>query len=156
MFGLSPRFKVTRVVLRLLTRIKNPLDVSASMSAMLRRVNDLSSWFALVEMVGHRRSVGHKLVGEDQAKKLEDGLVERLKSATASELADEWNLFALSLRTLNWLEDKDKIRLAARLHEHLVDDGFVLTLLRTAVNYAHYNRTHREASFLGRTDRGVR
>ena len=139
MLGLSPRFKVTRVVLRLLRRIGDPEDLMASMSAMLGKVDTLSGWFELVEMVGHRQSVGHKLVGENQAKQLEDQFVDRLKSATAKQFMDEWNLFALSLRTLHWLEDEDRARLAARLREHLIEDGFVLTLLRTAVNYAHYN-----------------
>ena len=139
MFGLSPRFKVTRVVLRLLRRIEDPEDLMVSMSVMLEKVDTLSGWFELVEMVGHRESGGFKLVGEEQAKKLEDQFVDRLKSATAKQLMDEWSLFDLSLRTLHWLEDEAKVRLAARLSEHLVEDGFVLTLLRTAVNYAHHN-----------------
>ena len=139
MFGLSPRFKVTRVVLRLLKRIEDPEDLMSSMSAMLGKVDTLSGWFELIEMVGYHQSVGHKLVGEEQAKKLEDQFVDRLKSATAKQLMGEWNLFALSLRTLHWLKDEAKVRLAAGLSEHLVEDGFVLTLLRTAVNYAHYN-----------------
>ena len=139
MFGMPPRIKLTRVVLRLLTRVKDPLDASTGLVAILRRIVDLSGKLALVEMVGHRQSVGHRLVGEDQAKKLEDGLAECLKSATVSQLADEWNLFVLSLRIPNWLKGEERVRLAARLHEHLADDGFVLTLLRTAVSYAHFN-----------------
>ena len=137
MFGLSPRFKATRVVLRLLTRIKDPEDLMATMSTILGKVDTLSGWFELVEMVGHRQSVGHRLVGEEQAKKLENQFVNRLQSATAEQLTDEWNLFAISLRTRHWVEDDS--RLADRLREHIVDDGFVLTLLRTAVNYSHYN-----------------
>ena len=137
MFGLSPRFKVTRVVLRLLTKIKDPEDLMATMSTVLGKVDTLSGWFELVEMVGHRQSVGHRLVGEEQAKKLENQFVNRLKSATARQLTDEWNLFAISLRTRHWVEDDS--RLVDRLREHIVDDGFALTLLRTAVNYMHYN-----------------
>ena len=38
-----------------------------------------------------------------------------------------------------WLEDDDKAILTERLREHLSEDEFVLTLLRTAVHYAHYN-----------------
>ena len=139
MLALSPRFKVTRVVLRLLTRIKDPEALSASVSRMLERVDSLSGQFQLVEMVGHKESVGHKLIGEDQARILEEQLVDRLKSATTEELTNEWNLFALSLRPLNWVEGEERDRLASKLREHLADDGFVLTLLRTAVNYAHRN-----------------
>ena len=146
MFGFSPRFKATRVVLRLLTRMEEPITLSECVSAMLERLDTLSGQFELVEMVGHRESVGHKLISEDQAGKLEEQLVDRLRSATAEELTNEWNLFALSLRPLNWLEGEEMSRLASRLREHLVDDGFVLTLLRTAVSYVHYNG-HSEKRF---------
>ena len=139
MLGFSPRFKVSRVVYRLLKNINDPGDLMARMPGMLGKVDTLSGKFVLVEMAGHRKAVGHGLVDEDQAKKLEDQFVDRLKSATVKELAREWNLFALSLRTLNWLAGEDKLQLAARLREHLVEDGFVLALLRTAVNYAHSN-----------------
>ena len=139
MLGLSPRFKVTRVVYRLMNRVKNPEDLMNSLSTMLGKVETLSGRLRLVEMVGHRESVGHKLISEDHAKKLEDQLVSRLKSTTGKQLVDEWDLFTLSFRTLDWLEGEDKIRLAARLREHFVEDGFVLTVFRTAVNYAHFN-----------------
>ncbi len=139
MFGMPPRIKLTRLVLRLLTKVRDPVDVSTDVIVMLTRIVDLSGRLALVEMVGHRQSVGRRLVGEDQAKRLEDKLVERLRSMPANQLANEWDLFGLSFRVLNWLESKDKVRLADRLREHLIEDGFVLALLRTAVNYAHYN-----------------
>ena len=141
-FGVPPRFKVNRVVLRLLKRIEDPDDLTASISTMIGKVDTLSGWFVLVEVIGHRQSVGHKLVKEDQAKTLEDQCVDRLKSATAEQLAVEWNLFALTIRTVNLSGDEDRIRLLARLREHLVEDEFVLTLLRTAVNYLHYNGHH--------------
>ncbi len=146
MFGFSPRFKATRVVLRLLRRIEDPTALSDCVSEMIKRVDSLSGQFELVEMVGHRESVGHKLISEEQARKLEDQLVDRLKSATAEDLRDEWNLFALSLRPLDWVEGEEKSRLTSRLREHLADDGFVLTLLRTAVSYVHYNG-HSEKRF---------
>ena len=139
MLALAPRFKVTRVVLRLLTRIKDSAALSASASTMLDKIDDLSGQFVLVEMVGHRQSIGHELIAKGAAKKLEDEFVRHLKSSTANQLTDEWNLFALSLRTLNWFEGEDRAQLAARLREHLVEDAFVLALLRTAVNYAHSN-----------------
>ena len=41
---------------------------SAIMSAMFGKIETLSGWFELVEMVGHRQSIGHKLIDEDQAK----------------------------------------------------------------------------------------
>ena len=139
MLGFSPQVKSRRVVLRLLMRFEASEHLMASMSMMVDKVDTLSGWFQLIEMVGHRDSVGHKLVGEDQARELEDQFLDRLKSATAEQLVDEWNLFGLLLRTLIRLEGEDKARLAERLRDHLAEDEFVLTLLRTSVNYAHYN-----------------
>ena len=139
MFDVSPRFRVTRVVLRFLRRIENSDELMASMYAMLAKVDTLSGWFELVEMVGHRQSVGHELVNEPQAKKLENQFVDRLESATAEQLAGEWNLSVLSLRTVNLIGGEDKVRLVTRLREHLAEDEFALTLLCTAVNYMDYN-----------------
>ncbi len=139
MLDLSPRFKVSRVVYRLLKRIENPEDLTASLPTMLGKVETLSGQLRLVEMVGRRESVGHGLIGRDQEKVLEEQLVERLESATAEQLAEDWELFPLSLRILFWVEGEDKVRLSERLREHLIHDGFVLNLLRTAVNHGRYN-----------------
>ena len=139
MLGLSPRIKASRVVLRLLMRFKASEDLMAEMPIMAEKVDTLSGWFQLVEMVGHRESVGHKLVDEDHARKLEGQFVGRLKSATAEQLADEWDLYVMLLRTLMWLEGEDKDELVLKLRAHLVDNQFALALLRTAVNYVHFN-----------------
>lgn len=137
MFGISPRFKVVRVVLRLLRRIENPDELMDCMSLMFGKVDSLSGWFELVELVGHRENIGNGLVSQDQAKSLEDQLVDRLMTSTAGQLANEWNLASISVRTVVWLEDDEKEGLVTRLRENLSEDGFVLNLLRTAVSYAH-------------------
>ncbi len=139
MLSFSPRFKVTRVAYRLLRRIEAPNDLMSSMNAMVHKVETLSGWFQLLEMVGHRESVGHKLVDADQAGLLESQFVERLESASTEQLVGEWNLFAMLLRTLKRLQCEQRHELALKLQAHLADDHFVLALLRTAVNYAHTN-----------------
>ena len=103
------------------------------MDEILDKVDALSGWQCVIEMVGHRGAVGNPLVGEDQARDLANRLVERLKSATAEQLAEEWNLYALCVRPPSWLDDEDRGRLTARLAEHIGDDRFVLALLRLAV-----------------------
>ena len=143
MFGLPPRFRITRLVLRLLRRIKDPDDLMSILGSILDKVGTLSGKFELIEIVGHRQSVGNQLVKEDQAKKLEDHLVDLLESATSKQLAGEWDLYVLLIRTVNLSGDEDKSQLTARLREHLADDGFVVTLLCTAVNYA-YSNGHKE------------
>ncbi len=104
---------------------------------MLAKIDSLSGWLDVVELVGHRDRVGRQLVDIADSTKLEHQLVERLKSASAPKLAGEWSLARLSMRALAWLEGDDKDRLARRLREHLSDDEFVLTLLRASVGYRY-------------------
>ena len=138
-FDLSPRFKASRVVYRLLNRIESPEDLAAYLPAMLGKIETLSGQFRLVEMVGHRKSSGRGLIGRDKSKVLEEQLMKRVESATANQLAEEWELFPLSLRIQLWVEGEDKVRLGERLRKHLNHDEFVLALLRTAIHYAHSN-----------------
>lgn len=139
MLFFSPRVKASRVILRLLRRIQNPKVLTDIMSSVLVKVDTLSGWQCLVELVGHRENIGHKLVSEEDAKGFEAQLVERLKSATTEQLMAEWDLCALTLRTVYRLEGKDKDELAERLRHHLRQEGFIFTLLRTAVRYVRYN-----------------
>ena len=129
----SPRMKASRVILRLLRRIQDLNALAESVHEILGKIDTLSGRQWIVEMVGHRGRGANRPVDEDQAKTLEDRLLERLESATAEQLAEEWNLFALLVRPLSWLDEEDRGRLTARLREHLSDDGFVLALLRLAV-----------------------
>ena len=137
--GLSPRFKAVYVISRLVRRIEDGDALMDKMHEVLEKVDSLSGWLHLVEMVGHRESGGLRLVGEEQAKMLENPLVVRLESSTVEQLTGEWDLFALSVRTLLWLDGEDKERLAAILCEHLGDDRFVLALLLTSFGYVHYS-----------------
>ncbi len=136
-FELSPRRKAYRVVLFILRRVADKAALAGSLPAVLAKIDSLSGWLEVVELVGHRDRVGPQLVDIADATKLEHQLVERLRSASARELAGEWSLARLSMRALAWLEGQDKDRLAGRLREHLSEDGFVLTLLHTSVGYAY-------------------
>ena len=131
----SPRVKVTRVVLRLLRRIEDPAALAGCIEEMLDHVDSLSGWLCLVEMVGYRENIGHKLVGDAEARGLEQQLVHRILDCTPEQLAEEWNLAALCCRPLAWLEGDDNEQFANSLQEHLAHDDFVITVLRTAVVY---------------------
>ena len=131
--AIPPRIKVSRVILRLMRRIDDPETLATCIGEILQKVPTLSGRLDLVEMVGHRESVGHRLVSEDQARKLEQQIVEELESITTEHLRAEWDLIGLSLRTLLWPQDAGKDNLAERLRSHLSDDEFVLALLRSAV-----------------------
>ena len=137
---LSPRVKTTRVVLRLLRRIEDPAELARSVEQMLNRVDSLSGWLCLVEMVGYRENIGSKLVGEADARLLEQQLVPRMLACTAEQLVAEWDLASVCCRPLEWLDGDDKEQYANSLQEHLAHDDFVVALLRTSVNYAYTNR----------------
>ena len=131
--AIPPRIKVSRVILRLMRRIDDPETLATCIDEVLQKVPSLSGRLDLVEMVGHRQSVGHGLVSEDQAHKLEQKIVEELESITTADLGAEWDLIGLSLRPLLWLQDAQKDNLTERLRRHLSDDEFVLALLRSSV-----------------------
>ena len=138
-FGMAPRYKAIYVVSLLVSRIEDQNTLMDKMQDILGKVEYLSGWIHLVEMVGHRESVGRRLVGKEQARILEGRLVARLESSTVEQLTGEWDLFALSVRTLLWLDGEDKKRLEAILYKHLGDDRFILALLLTSFGYAHYD-----------------
>lgn len=136
-FEPSPRLKAYFVVRSILRRVGDKAAFAGSLPAVLQKIDSLSGWLEVVESVGYRDRVGQQLVDIADATKLECQLVKRLRSASAGELAGEWNLLELSVRALSWLEGDDKDGLAKRLREHLSDDDFVRTLLRTSVGYRY-------------------
>ena len=131
--AIPPRIKVSRVILRLMRRMDDPETLATCIGEILQKVPTLSGRLDLVEMVSHRESVGHRLVSEVQARKLEQQIVKELESITTDHLRAEWDLIGLSLRPLLWLQDAEKRNLAERLRSHLSNDEFVLALLRSAV-----------------------
>ena len=132
-----PRFKANRVIYRLLRRIQDQDALGDQVRNMLNEVNSLSGKLCLVEMVGHRENVGHRLASCEVAKELEIELLESLTSSTTDQLESEWDLIGLSLRPVRWFQDERKSRLEQKFSEHLTADRFVLALLRSAAGYAY-------------------
>ena len=100
--GLDARLVVTRVVLRLLRQLPNPEEVEHIVRETLPRCSTLSSRFSLIQMVGHQKGAGHKLISASAADELEAELVETVRSAGPTELAQEWDL----LRLLYWVQER--------------------------------------------------
>ena len=139
MFSLPPRIKASQVAYQLLRRMRDPDALASGVSEMLGKIDSLSGQFDLIEMVGHHESVGHRLISEEKAKELEREFVRNLESAAAKELSDEWDIYALCYRTLKLFDGVDENRLTTRLRQHLSEDGFVLSILRTAIGYRTTN-----------------
>ena len=144
LLSFSPRFKATRVIYRLLRRVQNRETLAGYIAEMLPKANSLSGRLCLIEMVGHRESVGTGLVSEEWAAQLEAGLLEQLVTATAEELALEWDLIGLSLRPILWNHGEEKLRIAQRYSEYLINDNFVFALLRSGAGYAYSSRGMRQ------------
>ena len=136
---IAPHFKLTRVIYRILRRVRDQERLADIMPELLERVDKLSGRLTLVEMVGHQQSDTRGLIGEDQTKLLENQLAEQMTAASAKQLAREWDLYALCLRVPLLVEGPYKPQLAARLREHLNEDEFVLALWRSSVDYVRYN-----------------
>ena len=133
----TPRTKASRVIYRLLRRIQNQDALGNLTLQMLDEVNSLSGKLCLVEMVGYREHVGHRLASDELARELEFGLLDSLAAATVDDLEREWDLIGLSLRPVGWFQDDRKSRLEQQFSEHLTTDHFVLALLRAAAGYAY-------------------
>ena len=69
-FDPSPRLKASRLVYRLLRRLDDPAALAESVFKLLAKIKAMSGQLAVVQTVGYRESVGHRLVDEAQAKNL--------------------------------------------------------------------------------------
>lgn len=89
---LGPSFVVSRVVYRLVRSLKDPNATEAAVSDILPQVTTLSSKLSLIEMVGYREGVGHRLVSEDAARTFASDWRAQVRAAAADFLANEGEL----------------------------------------------------------------
>jgi energy-coupling factor transporter ATP-binding protein EcfA2 len=92
---LGANMKLTRVVLRLLRKVENPAAVAMLVKTVSPRIEALSSRAALVEMVGHRENISHRLVTEEEGSLLEEQLLTAMEHTPTHELARERDLVRL-------------------------------------------------------------
>jgi hypothetical protein len=99
---------VTRVVLRLFRRLESESDRETAVAAILPRLRSQSSRLELVQFAGHREHVGHKLVSEAFAARIEHEFLEEVRRGRSSVPAEEWNL----IRVYWVLKERDGDRFA--------------------------------------------
>ena len=92
MFDFGASLVVGRVVYRLVRSLKDPRAIEAAVREILPQVTTLSSRLELIEMVGYREDVGHKLVSEDAARAFQTDWRFQVRAASADVLADEREL----------------------------------------------------------------
>jgi hypothetical protein len=125
--------KLERVVLRLLRRIDDPEALALKLKMIMLRIETLSARLQLVEMVGHRKHVGHGLVAEEEARNLEEHVLTALEHAAPDSLAGERDLVRLLLRVREIDQERGEA-LSARLAER---DPVFLAVLRSSLRESH-------------------
>ena len=93
MYEFDTRLVVGRVVYRLLRSLKEKTAVENAVSEILPQVSSLSSKYELICDVGYKEGIGHKLVSEEFAKKLEKEWRMGFRTAGIEDLAKEPGLF---------------------------------------------------------------
>ena len=98
MFDLPSKMSVTRVTLRLLRSLNDPVKVEEVVCQILPELKSLSSKLELINIVGYQENVGHKLVSEQMALVFEKDWGEEVRSASIDDLAGEHELLRIFLR----------------------------------------------------------
>jgi hypothetical protein len=101
MFDLDTRLVVGRVTYRLLRRLKDPAAVEAAVREILPELESLSAKLEVINDVGYREGVGHKLVSESAAAQFEKAWRAEVRSARVEALAQESDLVRILLLTKN-------------------------------------------------------
>lgn len=93
MFGFGPQMSVVRVVYRLIRSQNSEAFVEAVVRDALPQLEKAFSRLTLVQMVGHRESVGHRLVPEHIAAEFERAWRSFFRGLSDYALAQEFELF---------------------------------------------------------------
>jgi hypothetical protein len=129
MLDFEGKFAVTRVVYRALERVDDEHDRLAIVRRVLPRVGQLSGRQQLIDLVGHRQNVGHRLIPEADAEALYREHNEEVLASSPAALAQEHQLVRLFFRALE--DESEEIR--QHVNELCEDDAVFLRLLRSAL-----------------------
>ena len=99
LFDCPPRVAIIHVVSRLLKSLNDPTSIEKAVCQILPELKSLSSKLALIDMVGHRRDVCHKLVSKEMSLEFEKAWREEVRSASVDALVDEHELLWVFLYT---------------------------------------------------------
>lgn len=99
MFDFGSRLVVGRVVYRLVRKLEDPAAIEAAVREIIPQVTTLSSKWELINTVGYRENVGHKLVSETAASQFERELRAEVSSAAPTQLAREADLLRIMVLT---------------------------------------------------------
>lgn len=119
MMDFGAEFAITRPVLRLLRQVDST-QVMAVADRLVGITPTVFAAFELVTLVGHRENAGHRLVGADEARDLEQKLRQRLETAAPADIAAERRLTRLLFHTLLPPENATEPALPALLDKQVL------------------------------------
>ncbi|MDN4489676.1 P-loop NTPase fold protein [Demequina sp. SYSU T00068] len=105
----KPEIVVGRVVLRLFQRIEDEAEREAAVSSIFPELRSYSTQLELIQFVGHREHVGHKLVSEEFAERLEAEFFGRVSAARSSVPSEEWDLLRVYWSLKQYGDDSDEV-----------------------------------------------
>jgi ABC-type transporter Mla maintaining outer membrane lipid asymmetry ATPase subunit MlaF len=93
------RMTVSRVTYRLLRSLKDPGAIEAAVTAILPKVETLSSQLELISDIGYMEGSGHKLVPEEVAKHFERKWRDDVRGSVVADLLKEHQLLRILIVT---------------------------------------------------------
>ena len=131
-FDLPPSARVKRIIHMIIRRVPDEIDREESLKAILGEVENLSEYFHIIDAT---RWGMRPLLRDDQERAFKHTFISKLKCKNSEDLSKEWDLSFILMQGLDWADSTMRDRLIKALRKHLIDDQFVLTLLRTARGY---------------------
>jgi predicted KAP-like P-loop ATPase len=128
MMDFGAELVVGRVVLRLLRTIDDEDERLRIVERVLPKVQHLTGRMELIDTVGHRENVGHKLIGEEASDRLYRELRMQVMGASPAQLEQERGLVHLFVRVMDDAENGPEWA-----REVCHDDGVLLQLLRAGL-----------------------
>ncbi|WP_260869549.1 KAP family NTPase [Paenibacillus sp. Y412MC10] len=95
MFDIDTRMVIGRVTYRLIRSLKDTNLVESAVKTILPEVKSLSSKLELINQIGYREGIGHKLVSEVAAKEIMEKWVEEVQSTEVEDLIKEKEVFRI-------------------------------------------------------------
>jgi hypothetical protein len=122
MFELDSRFRIERVVLRLLRRVEVESQRDAIVEASYPRLRSLTAKLWLVFVAGHRENVGAELISETTERDLLARLRQEISATEPAALAEERDALRLLhlVRESGEESDEDALRLMMQSDELLL------------------------------------
>lgn len=125
-FDFGSQVVIGRVVYRLLSAVKDPAELLKKVKQILPKLHTLSAKLELIDDVGHRENVRHKLIDETAASELEDAWRDEVRLADAATLAAEPTLLRVLMVAKRQSRDSEP---AVRLPE---SSALTVALLKSA------------------------